>query len=104
MFFHKGKLRELGWSEAQVDELPARLENGTFTLDDLVHTSRQAIDRRVVQKGFAYWHRPQPGFDFLQYYVAYGGALYDERRGKLVLPARRSATSSRSSAAWSRRS
>jgi inositol-phosphate transport system substrate-binding protein len=85
MFFHKRKLRELGWSQAQVDELPARLENGTFTLDDLVHTSRQAIDKRVVPKGFAYWHRPQPGFDFLQYYIAYGGTLYDERRRKLVV-------------------
>jgi inositol-phosphate transport system substrate-binding protein len=85
MFFHTRKLRELGWSQAQVDDLPVRLENGTFTLDDLVHTSRQAIDRGVVRKGFAYWHRPQPGFDFLQYYVAYGGTLYDERRKKLVL-------------------
>jgi inositol-phosphate transport system substrate-binding protein len=85
MFFHKRKLRELGWSQAQVDELPARMENGTFTLDDLVHTGRQAIDRGVVPKGFAYWHRPQPGFDFLQYYVAYGGRLYDEQRKKLVL-------------------
>ena len=85
MFFHKRKLRELGWSKKQVDELPARLKNGTFTLDDLVHTSRQAIDRRVVPKGFAYWHRPQPGFDFLQYYIAYGGKLYDDRKRKLVI-------------------
>ncbi|MBD0328672.1 MAG: carbohydrate ABC transporter substrate-binding protein [Thermoleophilia bacterium] len=85
MFFHKRKLRELGWSQAQVDELPDRLDAGTFTLDDLVHTSRQAIDRGVVRKGFAYWHRPQPGFDFLQYYVAYGGTLHDAQRGKLVV-------------------
>src|SRR5918999_3777807 len=85
MFFHKRRLRELGWSQAQVDALPARLENGTFTLDDLVHTSRQAVDKGVVRKGFAYWHRPQPGFDFLQYYVAYGGTLYDQGRRKLVV-------------------
>jgi inositol-phosphate transport system substrate-binding protein len=85
MFFHERKLLELGWSKKQVDELPARLRNGTFTLDDLVHTSRLAIDKRVVPKGFAYWHRPQPGFDFLQYYVAYGGKLYDDRRRKLVV-------------------
>jgi inositol-phosphate transport system substrate-binding protein len=85
MFFHKQKLRELGWSQEQVDELPARLDSGTFTLDDLVHTSRQAIDKGVVQKGFAYWHRPQPGFDFLQYYVAHGGKLYDDRTRKLII-------------------
>jgi inositol-phosphate transport system substrate-binding protein len=85
MFFHKRKLRELGWSQAEIDELPARLEKGTFTLDDLVHTGRQAVDRGVVPEGFAYWHRPQPGFDFLQYYVAYGGTLYDEERRKLVV-------------------
>ena len=88
MFFHKRKLRELGWSQAEVDALPTRLEQGTFTLDDLVHTGRQAIDRGVVPKGFAYWHRPQPGFDFLQYYVAYGGRLYDEQARKLVLSRR----------------
>jgi inositol-phosphate transport system substrate-binding protein len=85
MFFHKRRLRELGWSQAEIDALPARLENGTFTLDDLVHTGRQAIDRGVIPKGFAYWHRPQPGFDFLQYYVAYGGTLYDEDQKKLVV-------------------
>jgi inositol-phosphate transport system substrate-binding protein len=85
MFFHEGKLRELGWSQQEVDELPERLRSGTFTLDDLVHTSRLAIDKRVVPKGFAYWHRPQPGYDFLQYYVAYGGKLYDDGSKKLVV-------------------
>jgi inositol-phosphate transport system substrate-binding protein len=85
MFFNKTRLRRLGWSAQQVKSLPHRLRDGTFTLDDFIHTARLAVDRDVVPRGYAYWHRPQPGFDFLQYYVAYGGKLYDEDKRKLVL-------------------
>jgi inositol-phosphate transport system substrate-binding protein len=85
MFFNKQRLRRLGWSSKQVAALPGRLRAGTFTLDDLVHTARLAIDRGVVPKGLAYWHRPLQGYDFLQYYVAYGGKLYSPTKRKLVL-------------------
>ena len=85
MFFNKQRLRRLGWSKKQVGDLPKRLRAGSFTLDDLVHTGRLAIDKGVARKGHVYWHRPLQGYDFLQYYVAYGGKLYDREKRKLVL-------------------
>lgn len=85
MFFHKKKLAELGWSQQDVDSLPQRIKDGQFTLDDMINTGRQAIDKKVIEPGYGYWHRSKKGADFLQYYVAYGGRLYDEGQKKLVV-------------------
>lgn len=85
MYFNKKKLGELGWSKEEVDSLPDRIKDGEFTLDDMIETSTQAIDEGVVEPGYGYWHRPSEGGDFLQYYVAYGGRLYDEEKDKLVV-------------------
>jgi inositol-phosphate transport system substrate-binding protein len=85
MFYNKEKLLELGWSQEEVDSLPQRIQDGEFTLDDLIETAKQAMDAGVVEPGFGYWHRPSKGGDFLQYYNAYGGRLYDEEQDKLVV-------------------
>lgn len=85
MFYNKTKLAELGWSQEEIDSLPQRIQNGEFTLDDLVETAKQAIDAGVVEPGYGYWHRPSQGGDFLQYYHAYGGKLYDAEQDKLVV-------------------
>ncbi len=85
MYFNKDKLAELGWSQEEIDSLPQRIQNGEFTLDDLVDTAKQAVDTGVVDPGYGYWHRPSKGGDFLQYYVAYGGRLQDEGGDKLVV-------------------
>jgi inositol-phosphate transport system substrate-binding protein len=85
MFYHKGKLAELGWSEEEIDSLPERIMQGEFTLDDLIATAKQAVEQGVVEPGYGYWHRPTKGGDFLQYYNAYGGRLYDAEQDKLVV-------------------
>ena len=84
MYFNKKKLAELGWSQQEIDSLPDRIKSGEFTLDDLIATAKQAVDKGVVKKGYGYWHRPTKGSDFYQYYFAYGGALADESGNKLV--------------------
>jgi len=84
MYFNKKKLAELGWSQQEIDSLPDRIKSGEFTLDDLIATAKQAVDKGVVKKGYGYWHRPTKGNDFYQYYFAYGGALADESGNKLV--------------------
>jgi inositol-phosphate transport system substrate-binding protein len=78
MYYNKKKLAELGWSQQEIDSLPDRIKSGEFTLDDLLATAKQAVDKGVVKKGYGYWHRPTKGNDFYQYYIAYGGALADE--------------------------
>lgn len=85
MFFNKTKLKELGWTDEQIAELPERIKTGDFTLDDMIATAKEAVDKGVVEPGYGYWHRPRKGGDFLQYYAAYGGRLYDPEEDKLVV-------------------
>jgi len=85
MFFSIPKLKALGWTDAQIAELPKKIEKGEFTLDDMIATAKEAVAKGVVEKGYGYWHRPRKGGDFMQYYYAYGGRLYDEKTKKLVI-------------------
>lgn len=82
MYFNTKKLAEMGWPQAEIDSLPDRITSGEFTLDDMIATAKQAIEKGVIKPGNGYWHRPTKGGDFYQYYFAYGGALADD--GKLV--------------------
>ena len=85
MFYNKTKLKELGWSDAEIDALPDKIMKGEFTLDDLIATAKEAIEKGVVEPGNGYWHRPQPGGDQFQYYFSYGGRWYDQDEDKLVV-------------------
>lgn len=85
MYYNKAKLLELGWSQEEVDSLPDRIKNGEFTLDDMIATAKEAQDKGIIEPGYGYWHRPSKGGDFLQYYAAYGGRIYDEATDKLVV-------------------
>jgi len=85
MYYSKTKLAELGWSEEEIASLPDRIKNGEFTLDDLIDTAKEAIEKGVVEPGYGYWHRNSKGGDFIQYYAAYGGRIYDEASDKLVI-------------------
>lgn len=85
MFFSKMKLRELGWSEDEIEALPDKIMNGEFTLEDMIATAKEAIDAGVVEDGYGYWHRPSKGGDFVQYYFSYGGRMYDPDADKLVV-------------------
>jgi len=85
MYFNKTKLKDLGWSDEEIASLPERIKNGDFTLDDLIATAKEAVQKGVVEPGYGYWHRPRKGGDFLQYYFSYGGRLYDPTQDKLVV-------------------
>ena len=85
MFYSKLKLKELGWSDSKIENLPAEIKAGNFTLEDMINVSVEAIEKGVVKPGFGYWHRPRKGGDFIQYYAANGGAIYDEEADKLVI-------------------
>jgi inositol-phosphate transport system substrate-binding protein len=85
MFFNKVLLKELGWSDAEIDGLPDKIKNGDFTLDDMIATAKEAVDKGVVEEGHGYWHRPRKGGDYVQYYFQHGGRLYDPDEDKLVV-------------------
>jgi inositol-phosphate transport system substrate-binding protein len=85
MYYSKTKLAELGWTQEEIDALPENIKNGEFTLDDMIATAKEAVDKGIVEPGYGYWHRNSKGGDFMQYYVAYGGRIYDEAQDKLVV-------------------
>jgi inositol-phosphate transport system substrate-binding protein len=84
LYFNKPLLRRVGWTDQQVAELPQRIARGEFTWEDVLATAREAVQRRVVEAGKGYYHRPRNGPDFLQWYRSFGGRDYDAQSGKLV--------------------
>ncbi len=84
LYFRKDILRELGWSEQKIDELPKLIEEGKVTLLDLVKVAQEAMKKGLVQWGF--YHRPNfGGTPFIILYYQFGGILQDPQTGKLVL-------------------
>ena len=77
MYYRKDLLAELGWSQAEIDALPADLASGAFTWEDMFDTAEAAVTAGVVKPGNGWWHRPTNGPDFLYYYYAAGGELLD---------------------------
>jgi inositol-phosphate transport system substrate-binding protein len=83
-FYNKDMLRKIGKDEAFIDSIPAKVESGDFTLDDL-----SALTKEVVQKGAAQYgmlHRPNVGIDYLMVFSSYGVKFMDEKNGKLLFP------------------
>jgi len=78
MYYRKDLLLELGWSQDEVDSLPARLASGEYTWEDMFDTAEEAVLAGVVDPGNGWWHRPKNGPDFLYYYYSAGGELLDE--------------------------
>ncbi|OYT61006.1 MAG: ABC transporter substrate-binding protein [Desulfurococcales archaeon ex4484_217_1] len=84
LYFRKDVLRQLGWSEEEIEALPEKIENGEVTLLDLIEVAKEAMDKGLVQWGF--YHRPNfGGTPFVILYYQYGGILQDPETGKLVL-------------------
>ncbi|OYT55670.1 MAG: ABC transporter substrate-binding protein [Desulfurococcales archaeon ex4484_217_2] len=84
LYFRKDVLRQLGWSEEEIEALPEKIRNGEVTLLDLIEIAKEAMDKGLVQWGF--YHRPNfGGTPFVILYYQYGGILQDPETGKLVL-------------------
>jgi inositol-phosphate transport system substrate-binding protein len=78
MYYRTDLLLELGWTQAEIDALPADLASGAFTWEDMYDTAEAAVAAGVVEKGNGWWHRPLNGPDFLYYYYSAGGELLDD--------------------------
>lgn len=88
LYFRVDRLKQFGWSEAQIATLPGRIQRGEFTLFDMAQLAQQVKDRGIVEWGF--YHRPTRGVDYYQLIMAFGGQIYDPKTSRLVLD--RSAT------------
>ena len=78
MYYRMDLLAELGWTQAEIDALPADLASGAFTWEDMYDTAEAAVAAGVVEPGNGWWHRPKNGPDFLYYYYSAGGDLLDD--------------------------
>ena len=77
LYYRMDLLLELGWTQDEVDSLPARLASGEYTWEDMFDTAEEAVAAGIVDAGNGWWHRPSNGPDFLYYYFAAGGELLD---------------------------
>ncbi len=84
VFYSKLLLRDLGWSEEDIEALPDQVVAGEFTFADMIATAQEAIDEGVVDEGNGFWHRPSNGPDFLYYYYGHGGEVLGEDGGLVV--------------------
>lgn len=84
MYYSKPLLRELGWSDEEVESLDERVAAGEFTFQDMLDTAAEAVEKGVVQPGNGWWHRPSNGPDFLYYYYGAGGEVMEEGFDGLV--------------------
>src|SRR5713101_1469627 len=76
MYVRTDHLRQLGWSAESIADLPPRVEQGDFTLFDLIELAQQVKEAGIAPWGL--YHHPTGGVDVLQIYLAFGGQLVDE--------------------------
>ncbi len=75
-------LRKIGKDEAFINAIPARVESGDFTLDDLTALAKEVVDGKAAQYGML--HRPNVGIDYLMVFQSYGVKFMDDKTGKLI--------------------
>jgi len=49
-FLQQTLLRDLGWSDEEIESLPARIESGEFTFEDMLAAATEAVDTGASKK------------------------------------------------------
>jgi inositol-phosphate transport system substrate-binding protein len=83
-FYNKDMLRKIGKDEAFIEGLPALVEKGEFTMQDLSNLTKEVVDKGAAQIGMV--HRPNTGVDYLMTFASFGAKFFDEASGQLLLP------------------
>lgn len=73
LFYNKEMLRQLGWQEAEIDDLPYRIAIGDFTLDDLQATAKAAVEDRIARPGFGFVPKLSSSVTVEGLYASLGG-------------------------------
>jgi inositol-phosphate transport system substrate-binding protein len=82
MFFWKPHMKAIGYTDAQIEALPKMVEDGKYTLANVLEDAKKMQDKGVVQPGYGFYPRFSDGPDFWQFYKSFGGVM--EEGGKLV--------------------
>jgi inositol-phosphate transport system substrate-binding protein len=83
-FYNKDMLRKIGKDEAFIDGLPAQVEAGQFTMQDLSGLAKEVVSKGAAKIGII--HRPNVGPDYLMTFAAFGARFADESGKQLILP------------------
>ena len=79
-------LKAIGYSDADIAALPAKVKSGQYTLQNVLEDAKKIQDKGLVEKGYGFYPRATKGGDYWQFYaVQKGGDLYDAKSGKLIL-------------------
>ena len=81
-FFWKPHMLAIGYTEAQIDALPQMVQDGEYTLANVLEDAKKMQDAGLVQPGYGFYPRFSNGPDFWQFYTSFGGVM--EEDGKLV--------------------
>ena len=79
VFLYRPTLEQLGMSDADIDGLRDKVNQGEFILSDLVDLAKKAMDQGLVEVGFAAEDKRFQGWQY-----AYGNYNYDLQENKLV--------------------
>lgn len=81
-FFWKPHMREIGYTDDELDALPQAVQDGEYTLADVLEDAKKMQDAGLVEPGYGFYPRASNGPDFWQFYTSFGGVM--EEDGKLV--------------------
>lgn len=81
IYYRKAALEAIGWTAEEIEALPGRIADGSFTFEDFIDLCQEVVDKGAARYGLV--HRPGDGPDFLDVLMTLGGRYYDEN-GTLV--------------------
>ena len=81
-FFWKDYMRQIGYSDADIDALPAKVQSREYTLQNVLEDAKKMQDAGLVEPGYGFYPRVSNGPDYWQFYQSFGGDI--EKDGKLV--------------------
>ncbi|KQV80066.1 extracellular solute-binding protein [Rhizobium sp. Root1220] len=82
MFFWKPYMKAIGYSDADLDALPKKVQDGGYTMKNVLEDAKKMQDKGLVQAGYGFYPRNSNGPDYWQFYTSFGGTM--EEDGKLV--------------------
>ena len=80
-FINNDKLRKMGMSDKEIAALPAKVDAGEFTMNDLCDLAGRAVQKGVAKYGIL--TRPNAGPDFQMLTDSFGLVPYDKQTAKL---------------------
>jgi inositol-phosphate transport system substrate-binding protein len=82
-FFWKKHMSGIGYSDADINALPAKIQSGEYTLQNVLQDAKKIQDAGLVKAGYGFYPRVSNGPDYWQFYTSFGGQL-ENGEGKLV--------------------